>query len=68
MVGLSTQLRQARITLYSVDPLVSNQGVGRTSYYQEFLKGVSKPSQVNVGNLSLQVLAVQSGGLALGLR
>lgn len=34
-------------------------------YYQDFLKGVSKPSQVNVGDLSLQVLAVQSGGLAL---
>ncbi len=59
------QLRQARITLYSVDPLGSNEGVGRTSYYQDFLKGVSKPNQVNVGDLSLQVLAVQSGGLAL---
>jgi VWFA-related protein len=34
-------------------------------YYQDFLKGVSKSSQVNVGDLSLQVLAVQSGGLAL---
>jgi VWFA-related protein len=65
VVGLSTQLRQARITLYGVDPLGSNEGVARTLYYQDFLKGVSKPSQVNVGDLSLQVLAVQSGGLAL---
>jgi VWFA-related protein len=65
VVGLSTQLRQARITLYSVDPLGSNEGVARTLYYQDFLKGVSKPSQVNVGDLSLQVLAVQSGGQAL---
>ena len=65
VVGLSTELRQARITLYSVDPLGSNEGVGRTFYYEEFLKGVSKQSQVNVGDLSLQVLAVQSGGLAL---
>jgi VWFA-related protein len=65
VVGLSTELRQARITLYSVDPLGSNEGVARTLYYQDFLKGVSKPSQVNVGDLSLQVLAVQSGGLAL---
>jgi VWFA-related protein len=65
VVGLSTQLRQARITLYSVDPLGSNEGVARTTYYQDFLKGVSKPNQVNVGDLSLQVLAVQSGGLAL---
>lgn len=65
VVGLSTELRQARITLYSVDPLGTNEGVGRTLYYQDFLKGVSKQSQVNVGDLSLQVLAVQSGGLAL---
>jgi VWFA-related protein len=65
VVGLSTELRQARITLYSVDPLGTNEGVARTFYYQDFLKGVSKPNQVNVGDLSLQVLAVQSGGLAL---
>ncbi len=65
VVGLSTQLRQAQITLYSIDPLGTNEGVARIFYYQDFLKGVSKPSQVNVGDLSLQVLAVQSGGLAL---
>jgi VWFA-related protein len=65
VVGLSTQLREARITLYSVSPLGSSEGVGREFYYQGFLKGVGKPSQVNVGDLSLQVLAVQSGGLAL---
>jgi VWFA-related protein len=65
VVGLSTELRRARITLYSVDPLGTNEGVARTFYYQDFLKGVSKPRQVNVGDLSLQVLAIQSGGLAL---
>jgi len=65
IVGLSTQLRQGRITLYSVDPLGSGEGVGRTFYYEEFLKGVSKASRVVVGDLSLQVIATQSGGLAL---
>jgi VWFA-related protein len=65
VVGLSTQLRQSRVTLYGVDPLGAAEGVGRTFYYQDFLKGVSKPSQVALGDLSLQVLAVQSGGLAL---
>jgi VWFA-related protein len=65
IVGLSDQLREARITLYSIDPLGSGEGVGRIFYYQEFLKGVSKASQVAVGDLSLQVLATQSGGLAL---
>jgi VWFA-related protein len=65
IVGLSTQLRQARITLYSVDPLGSGESVGRVFYYQEFLKGIGKAGQVVVGDLSLQVLATQSGGLAL---
>lgn len=65
IVGLSTQLRQARITLYNVDPLGSSEGIGRTFYYQDFLKGVSKSSQVRVGDLGLQVLATQSGGLVL---
>jgi VWFA-related protein len=37
----------------------------RTSYYKNFLKGISKPSQVDVGDLGLPVLAIQSGGLAL---
>jgi VWFA-related protein len=65
IVGLSTQLRQSRITLYSIDPLGANEGVLRTFYYQDFLKGVSKPGQVSVGDLGLQVLATQTGGLAL---
>ena len=41
------------------------KGYGRTFYYQDFLKGVGKPGQVSVGDLSLQVLAIQTGGLAL---
>jgi VWFA-related protein len=65
IVGLSTQLRQARITLYSIDPLGANEGLGRTLYYQGFVKGVSKAGQVSVGDLGLQVLATQTGGLAL---
>jgi VWFA-related protein len=65
IVGLSTQLRQHRITLYSVDPLGASEGVGRNFYYQDFLKGVTKPGQVAFGDLGLQVLATQTGGLAL---
>jgi VWFA-related protein len=65
VVNLSTQLRQSRVTLYAVDPLGAAEGVGRTFYYQDFLKGVTKPSQVQLGDLSLQVLAAQSGGLVL---
>jgi VWFA-related protein len=64
IVAVSTQLRQARVTLYNVSPLGAGESVFRASYYEEFLKGVSKPGQVSIGNLALQVLAVQSGGLA----
>jgi VWFA-related protein len=65
IVSLSTQLRAGRVTIYSVDPLGNTEYVGRTSYYKEFIKGVSKPSEVIVGDLGLPVLAVQTGGLAL---
>ncbi len=65
IVGLSTQMREAAVTLYNINPIGAAEGVGRQFYYQSFLKGVSKPSQVVIGDLSLQVLAVQSGGLAL---
>src|ERR1700678_4080066 len=65
IVGLHTQLLRAGVTVYDVNPLGSNEALMRTSYYQEFVKGVSKPSQAAAGNLGLQVLAVQSGGLVL---
>jgi VWFA-related protein len=67
VVSVTNQLRQGRVTLYSVNPLGTAESVGRASYYQEFLKGVSKPSQVNVANLGLPVLAIQSGGKAIDL-
>jgi VWFA-related protein len=66
VVSLSTELREARITLYSVDPLgVADGGSFRTLYYESFLKGVSSAKQVQNGNLGLQVLAAQSGGRVL---
>jgi VWFA-related protein len=65
IVNFSTQLRQARTTLYSIDPLGTGEGLGRTFYYQGFVKGVGKASQATLGDLSLQVLATQTGGLAL---
>ncbi|MGB8919369.1 MAG: VWA domain-containing protein [Candidatus Sulfotelmatobacter sp.] len=66
IVAASTELRQARITLYSVDPL----GLGdfrQAVYYEEFLKGVSSPSRALPANLGLPVLAVQTGGRVLNL-
>jgi VWFA-related protein len=64
IVALSNGLRRARITLYNIDPLGTDAGQFR-NYYEAFVKGVKKPSQVQIGNLGLQVLAVQSGGRVL---
>jgi VWFA-related protein len=64
VVSISTALRQAGITLYSVDPLgLADAGSLRTTYYEEFLKGVTSPNHVDMGDLALQVIATQSGGL-----
>jgi VWFA-related protein len=65
IVSFSTELLQARITLYSIDPLGATESEFRANYYEEFVKGVKEPSQVVPGNLALQVIARQSGGLAL---
>ncbi len=66
IVMLSDSLRRARITLYSIDPLgTADAGGFRTSYYEEFVKGVKKARQVQLGNLALQVIATQSGGRVL---
>ena len=63
--GISNQLRRGSITLYSINPLGAGQSVGALNYYEGFLKGVAKPNQVALGDLGLQVIAVQSGGQAL---
>jgi VWFA-related protein len=63
IVAASTGLRQARITLYSIDPHGPQEAGGiRVSYYEEFLKGIDSASHALPGDLGLQVLAAQSGG------
>jgi VWFA-related protein len=63
IVALSDALRQARITIYSIDPLgLADSGGLRALRYENFVKGVKKANQVHIGNLGLQVLAEQSGG------
>jgi len=67
IVDLSTNLREARMTLYGVIPLDPNMGNEAYAYlYQNFMKGVESAKQADAGNLSLQVLAEQSGGRAIG--
>lgn len=63
LVGISTALERARITLYGIDPLgIDDAASYRTNYYKTFLKGAPSAKQMQIGNLGLQVLAVQSGG------
>ena len=65
VVNLSTAMRQAQVVLYNINPFGAGENVGRALYYEDFVKPVNKPNQVQLGDLSLQVLSVQSGGLTL---
>lgn len=59
MVSLTTKIRERQIELYSVAEGMPNF---YTYLFEEFLKGVKKPSQMNLSNLSLKVMAIWSGG------
>lgn len=63
IVKLSTALREARVTLYSINPPGADESL--TFSFEGFLKGVGSANKVENGNLALQVFAVQSGGLVL---
>ena len=65
VVQLSAELRLAQITLYQVNPQGASASVLRDTYYESYLKGVTRPGKADEADLSLQVLAVQTGGLAL---
>jgi VWFA-related protein len=62
VVALSTQMRTAKVTLDNINPLGPGENLSTATYYQDFVKGIKKPSDVEIADLSLQVLAVQSGG------
>jgi VWFA-related protein len=64
VVRLSTQLRKANITLYSIDPGGPSGSVTEDWTYEQYVKGITKPAQAQLGDLALQVLSVQSGGVA----
>jgi VWFA-related protein len=59
IVAMSAALREAQITLCSIDP---GGAESRDFIDREYLKGVDKPSKVDYADLMLQVLATQSGG------
>ncbi len=63
IVDFSTELRQIDVTLYNINPVGVSESLQQDQYYKAFMSGVSKPYQAQFGNLGLQVLATQSGGL-----
>ncbi len=65
VVTMSAQLRELDITMYVANPLGTAEPMQEADLYETYLKGVSKLDQVQFGNLSIQVLAAQSGGLVI---
>lgn len=63
IVELSTRLREARISVYSIS--TGQPGIG-TFLYQDFVKGVKTADKADPPNLGLKVLVVQTGGRVLG--
>jgi VWFA-related protein len=64
IIELTTALREARITAYSVAP-----GSGATPnalFYRTFLNPVKTYRDADFGNLALKVLVTQTGGRILG--
>jgi VWFA-related protein len=66
IVLMSRRLREARITLNSIDPRGPVQGENAT-YYQAYIKPVFIADRAKSPNLLLQVLATQSGGRVLDI-
>jgi VWFA-related protein len=63
IVAMSNGLREARIVLYSLDPVrTPGADMLRWNYYKDYLKGVPDARRAVAADLALQVLATQSGG------
>lgn len=65
VIAANDEMRNGDITLYHVNSWGAAENVGREFYYESFLDGLKKPSDAVLGNLALQVIATQSGGLVL---
>jgi VWFA-related protein len=65
IVSFSTRMRQENVTVYNINPVGAGQSLITEDYYQVFLKGATGPNNVKPGSLGVQVLATQSGGLAI---
>jgi VWFA-related protein len=59
---LSTEMRTADVTMYNINPYGPGEDLADANYYQNFTPGVRQSSEVYPADVSLQVLAVQTGG------
>ena len=64
IIEVSTALREARMTVYSVAP--AGAFGFNPLHYQKFLEGVRTYKEAESGDLALKVLATQTGGKILG--
>ena len=65
-VQLSSLLRQAQIVLYAINPLgAADTDSSHNAVWRAYMKPVQDARHADPGNLSLQVLAMQSGGRVL---
>jgi VWFA-related protein len=65
VTALSTAMRKQDVVVYHVNPLGVDESVAAENYYETFLSPLRKPQDAQYGNLNLQVIAVQSGGLVI---
>jgi len=66
IVEMSAALREARITMYSVSPVINIQAGQNPLLYQRFLSPVKTAHDAEAGDLGLKVLVTQTGGKILG--
>jgi VWFA-related protein len=66
IVEMSAALREARITMYSVSPIIAVQGGQNPMLFQRFLNPVKTPHDAEAGDLGLKVLVTQTGGKIMG--
>ena len=64
VVTISGEMRESRVTLYSIYPTDPTTELG-VQYYRNFLRAAPSVDRVRPGNLALPVLAIHSGGRAL---
>jgi VWFA-related protein len=65
VVAIVTELHRSHIVVDSVNPIGASEDLGRANFYETFLRAPRSPRDAQLGQLGIQVIAQQSGGLVL---